>query len=964
MSVALKRRISAQAESRKCAARFWRLFPHLLLCLSLVAYAALGALMFQRIEGLNPTTTPQDYQDFLKQIVCTVQNFTENGSYTQEDVAREVEAVMRNGFKSIWLQRPDRWTFFGSMFFCCTVFTTVGYGEIYPVTLPGKVMCVLYAMVGIPLMLLVILDVGDFLAMLMSRTYVRLHSLCKTLHSQNWFPWTAGKRRGDSNHHTLEDGTFFYSHDVVVLQPLDIRQVLQSQMDVRHKSIQLQHNKEIFEKILARENLLRKGPLLRTLSCPELDQLPPAPAGYAIWDFTGLGDGMEMLDVPFVLILLIVSAYILFGGLILPLWETEFKGFDPYYFCFITLTTIGFGDIVPNHPKYFMLTSLFIIVGMAIMSMAFKLGQTRIVILYRQFIRIISRGNLETLKNKSQVGQTGAYTSAWTDVSRGNSHLKSASLSLPPAVATALQHCRSSPAAAPALPLPQCNLLSWLREERQSRKLILFIVFVALLLDNMLLTVVVPIIPSYLYNLDESTPDVVQTNNTQQSSPAAFHSIVSLYDNTVRSMASNTTATTGRPTEHIPTATSATELQNVSNCPLSNDKLLSENVKVGMLFASKATVQLITNPFIGPLTNRIGYQLPIFAGFCIMFLSTIMFAFSSSYALLFLARSLQGVGSSCSSVAGMGMLASVYTDDEERGHAIGIALGGLALGVLVGPPFGSVMYDFVGKTAPFLVLAFLAVFDGALQLVVLQPTKVEPESQKGTPLLTLMKDPYILIAAGAICFGNMAIAMMEPTLPIWMMETMCARKWELGVAFLPASISYLIGTNIFGTLAHKMGRWLCALIGITVVGISVICVPFATSIYGLILPNFGVGFAIGMVDSSMMPIMGYLVDLRHVSVYGSVYAIADVAFCMGFALGPSIGGSIAENIGFPWVMTIIGIVDIFFAPLCLFLRNPPGQEEKIAILMDTNCSMKTRSYSTQGTCYQGENVDPEYDEYD
>lgn len=43
--------------------------------------------------------------------------------------------------------------------------------------------------------------------------------------------------------------------------------------------------------------------------------------------------------------------------------------------------------------------------------------------------------------------------------------------------------------------------------------------------------------------------------------------------------------------------------------------------------------------------------------------------------------------------------------------------------------------------------------------------------------------------------------------------------------------------------------------------------------------------AAGMVDSSMMPIMGYLVDLRHVSVYGSVYAIADVAFCMGFALG-------------------------------------------------------------------------------
>ena len=48
-------------------------------------------------------------------------------------------------------------------------------------------------------------------------------------------------------------------------------------------------------------------------------------------------------------------------------------------------------------------------------------------------------------------------------------------------------------------------------------------------------------------------------------------------------------------------------------------------------------------------------------------------------------------------------------------------------------------------------------------------------------------------------------------------------------------------------------------------------------------------YVVGMVDVSMMPIMGYLVDLRHVSVYGSVYAIADVAFCLGFAIGMSYG---------------------------------------------------------------------------
>ncbi|XP_031246718.1 synaptic vesicular amine transporter isoform X2 [Mastomys coucha] len=464
-------------------------------------------------------------------------------------------------------------------------------------------------------------------------------------------------------------------------------------------------------------------------------------------------------------------------------------------------------------------------------------------------------------------------------------------------------------------------LLRWLRDSRHSRKLILFIVFLALLLDNMLLTVVVPIIPSYLYSIKhEKNATEIQTTRPAltASSSESFHSIFSYYNNSTL-FTGNVTGGLPGGQSHKATTTqhTVTNMTVPSDCPSEDKDLLNENVQVGLLFASKATVQLITNPFIGLLTNRIGYPIPMFAGFCIMFISTVR----------------------------MGMLASVYTDDEERGNAMGIALGGLAMGVLVGPPFGSVLYEFVGKTAPFLVLAALVLLDGAIQLFVLQPSRVQPESQKGTPLTTLLKDPYILIAAGSICFANMGIAMLEPALPIWMMETMCSRKWQLGIAFLPASISYLIGTNIFGILAHKMGRWLCALLGMVIVGISILCIPFAKNIYGLIAPNFGVGFAIGMVDSSMMPIMGYLVDLRHVSVYGSVYAIADVAFCMGYAIGPSAGGAIAKAIGFPWLMTIIGIIDIVFAPLCFFLRSPPAKEEKMAILMDHNCPIKTKMYT-------------------
>lgn len=79
-----------------------------------------------------------------------------------------------------------------------------------------------------------------------------------------------------------------------------------------------------------------------------------------------------------------------------------------------------------------------------------------------------------------------------------------------------------------------------------------------------------------------------------------------------------------------------------------------------------------------------------------------------------MARALQGIGSACSSVSGMGMIAERYPEDRERGNAMGIALGGLAMGVLIGPPFGGVLYDFVGKSVPFVILALLALFDGGM----------------------------------------------------------------------------------------------------------------------------------------------------------------------------------------------------------------------------------------------------------
>ncbi len=260
----------------------------------------------------------------------------------------------------------------------------------YPVTYEGKVACILYAMVGIPLMLLVISDVGDILAVLLTKAYTRLSLF---LREQKLYRSYIRRDEKASSPKQVADtnGTYMFSQDVVMHETRNIQQVIKTQSSLRHTSLQKRNNKEIFDRMIIKENFKLKTTLTKSCSCPDLDRMSPTKAGSKL--FIGIGQEMDRFKVPLLVILLVVFAYMVIFSQILRCWE-NLDYSDAFYFTFITLTTIGFGDIVPEHPNYFMVTFLFIVTGMAIMSMAFKLGQSQIVSFYRRCIKTISMGKV------------------------------------------------------------------------------------------------------------------------------------------------------------------------------------------------------------------------------------------------------------------------------------------------------------------------------------------------------------------------------------------------------------------------------------------------------------------------------------------------------------------------------------------------------------------------------------------
>lgn len=77
-------------------------------------------------------------------------------------------------------------------------------------------------------------------------------------------------------------------------------------------------------------------------------------------------------QVPLYVILFVFTIFIAVGALVL----SPMQGWDMLegiYFCFITTSTIGFGDFVPQTNEYLVVTYIYIYIGLIITTMCFSL---------------------------------------------------------------------------------------------------------------------------------------------------------------------------------------------------------------------------------------------------------------------------------------------------------------------------------------------------------------------------------------------------------------------------------------------------------------------------------------------------------------------------------------------------------------------------------------------------------------
>jgi len=357
------------------------------------------------------------------------------------------------------------------------------------------------------------------------------------------------------------------------------------------------------------------------------------------------------------------------------------------------------------------------------------------------------------------------------------------------------------------------------------------------------------------------------------------------------------------------------------------------------------------------------------------------------YWLMVLARLLQGFSSSVIWVAGLALLCDTVPESSV-GKQLGLAMSGLSIGYLVGPPVSGALYSAFGFQAPFIFGIIVTMVDLIGRLLVIErsaalkwgfdpaapPIAVEEseksETQKtqiavssesdvpagektkspdfkdqensaqpptqatsskdvqnidletshsraehsGSPpdnlprpisLLTVLRNLLTSSRAWATCASTMIYGMIltsqEPALPLHLQAVWHFNASKVGLVYIAAVVPTLFSSTLSGWWVDKRGTGAITVISLLFALPWLVLLIIQKSLVFFIvvfaLSNFAISGTVSALTTEFATISRRLEGVGYAHVYGAF----NLAYGVGSALGPIIGGQIYDHISQGWM---------------------------------------------------------------
>ncbi|XP_052894698.1 uncharacterized protein LOC128302023 isoform X1 [Anopheles moucheti] len=337
----------------------------------MVLLCGVGGIAFRLTEGTFESQykcgVKRVKREFIDQLWLSSHNQREEDwKLTARNRLRKFEEELQIAFEAGMKTYSGNtaWNFVNGVIYSLTVVSTIGYGHISPSTTTGRALTILYAIIGIPIFLIVLADFGKlftrgikFMWAYVRRLYYTgsFRKVRKTAQVQEVMKGlnvVYDMVRRPSTDNELQGAT---TTTAVPVQPQQPPQPPQPQPSQRPPSEAV------------------GGTGIETIPIPDTPTTP-VPETFEIDD---------EFNLPISVAIVILVAYMLFGANIYCRWE-NWSFFEAFYFVFISISTIGFGDYVPQHPIYMMCSILYLIFGLALTSMCINVVQLKLSDSFRQ----------------------------------------------------------------------------------------------------------------------------------------------------------------------------------------------------------------------------------------------------------------------------------------------------------------------------------------------------------------------------------------------------------------------------------------------------------------------------------------------------------------------------------------------------------------------------------------------------
>ncbi|KZT50685.1 MFS general substrate transporter [Calocera cornea HHB12733] len=366
-------------------------------------------------------------------------------------------------------------------------------------------------------------------------------------------------------------------------------------------------------------------------------------------------------------------------------------------------------------------------------------------------------------------------------------------------------------------------------------------------------------------------------------------------------------------------------------------------------------------------------RLPMLAGMVGLIGSIIMFMLAPTYAVLVVARVLQGLASAIIWTVGVALICDAVPPNKV-GQQMGYALMGLNLGAVCAPPIGGALYAKFGFYAPFYFGIALSLLDLITRFLVIEPQDAKPWLEKiqqpadseaqptsegdsedkslekdgpapegdtiVSPVVTMEEDRswrpimemlrHRLTWVGA--FNMLAYGMVTPsinaTLPLRLWDVFGFDSTIVGLIYIAIVVPSCFAGVLSGKMADKWGsKWIAVLyFGAAIPWYGLLIIPkLPLDIVALAFQSF---FLQGTVSPIMRDFFTVAMEVKGVG-FAHVFAIFNMSYAIAAAIGPVIGSNMYDHLSDGWLAVCVFCIACMIAGIIVTLIFS-GKSEKEA----------------------------------